>query len=46
LATLAELGLGDQNGAQCFRRNEERLHVGDGASVDEGGASRELPHLG
>src|SRR5437773_5105229 len=43
---LAELGFGDQQGPQSIGGNEQRLHVRDRVSVDEGGTAGELAHLG
>ena len=43
---LAEFGLGDQHGPQPIGGDEERLDGADGTSVHEGGAPRQLTHLG
>jgi hypothetical protein len=43
---LAEIGFGDQQRAQFFRRNQQRLDIAFGVAVDQRDAARKLTDLG
>ena len=43
---FAEFGLFDHQGAQIFRRNQQRFHIVDRVNVDERRLARQLPDFG